>query len=106
MSMRDRRSFLRPSLSLASAAVAGRAVSAALPPSAALGLIKIRDVETVLLRFPPGRFTADAIQTFGSEHGGLVVNNPHRCRHYRMGLQHVRMIRGGPNVVVPSSMKS
>jgi len=99
MSMNNRRSFLRASLSLASAAIAGRAVSAALPPPAARGQIKIRDVETVLLRFPAGRVTADAIHTFGPERGGLVVKIHTDAGITGWGYSSFGMIRGGPNVV-------
>ena len=61
--MSNRRSFLGASLGIASAAAAGRTISVTLPPASGRSQIKIRDVETVLLRFPPGRLTADTIHT-------------------------------------------
>src|SRR5215472_7706622 len=98
MSTTNRRSFLTASLGMASVA-AGRATSAPLPPTAGRGQIKIRDVETVLLQFPPGRVTADAIHTFGPERGGLVVKIHTDAGITGWGYSSFGMIRGGPSVV-------
>jgi L-alanine-DL-glutamate epimerase-like enolase superfamily enzyme len=99
MLVTNRRSFLRASLGIASAAVAGDAISAALPPAEGRGQLKIRDVETVLLRFPPAPPTADAIHTFGVERGGLVVKIHTDAGITGWGYSSFGMIRGGPNVV-------
>src|SRR5215472_15548428 len=98
--MKNRREFLRTSLGIASMGIAGHAVpAAALPPALGRGQIKIRDVETVLLRFPPGRPTADAIHTFGPERGGLVVKIHTDAGITGWGYSSFGMIRGGPSVV-------
>lgn len=99
MLVTNRRSFLRASLGIASAAVAGHAISAALPAAEGRGQVRIRDVETVLLRFPPGPPTADAIHTFGVERGGLVVKIHTDAGITGWGYSSFGMIRGGPNVV-------
>jgi len=99
MPMANRRRFLGESLGMASAAAAANRVSAALPPPLGRGLIKIRDVETVVLRFPPGRPFADAVHTFGPERGGLVVKIHADAGITGWGYSSFGMIAGGPSVV-------
>lgn len=97
--MRNRRSFLRASLGIASAALANRAMPAAFPSASGRRQLKIQDVETILLRFPPGRPTADAIHTFGSERGGLVVKIHTDAGITGWSYSSFGMIRGGPNLL-------
>ncbi len=100
MPTEDRRRFLQASLGAASLAFGNQASAAVpLPPPGARGQLKIRDVETILLRFPPGRPYADAIHSFGADRGGVVVKVHTDAGITGWGYSSFGMVRGGPKVV-------
>ncbi len=88
-----RRSLLQSALAAAAVAAVPDA------PAAARGQIKVRDVETILLRFPPGRPYSDAIHTFGPDRGGVVVKVHTDAGITGWGYSSFGMVRGGPKVV-------
>jgi L-alanine-DL-glutamate epimerase-like enolase superfamily enzyme len=61
--------------------------------------IKIKGIETDLLRLPPGEFTGDAIHDFGSAAGGVVLRLLTNAGITGWGYSNFGMIEGGPRVV-------
>jgi L-alanine-DL-glutamate epimerase-like enolase superfamily enzyme len=61
--------------------------------------IKIKGIETDLLRLPPAEFTGDAIHDFGSAAGGVVLRLLTDAGITGCGYSNFGMIEGGPRVV-------
>jgi L-alanine-DL-glutamate epimerase-like enolase superfamily enzyme len=61
--------------------------------------IKIKGIETDLLRLPPAEFTGDAIHDFGSAAGGVVLRLLTDAGITGWGYSNFGMIEGGPRVV-------
>jgi len=61
--------------------------------------IKIKGIETDLLRLPPAEFTGDAIHNFGSAAGGVVLRLLTDAGITGWGYSNFGMIEGGPRVV-------
>ena len=95
----SRRNFLSASLGAASLGLLPAAVSTAAPPADARAQLRIRDVETILLRFPPGRVYSDAIHTFGTDRGAVVVKVHTDAGITGWGYSSFGMMPGGPKVV-------
>jgi L-alanine-DL-glutamate epimerase-like enolase superfamily enzyme len=75
------------------------ALQAASWAEAAEGAMRIASVETDLLRFPPGRPFSDAIHTFGSESGGVVLRLGTDAGITGWAYSSFGTIAGGPRVV-------
>jgi len=86
-----RRDFL-----LAGSAGALPAISSA---EAAKGAMRITGLETDLLRFPPGKPFSDAIHTFGTEAGGVVLRLRTDAGITGWAYSPFGTIAGGPRVV-------
>src|SRR5438445_2763102 len=61
--------------------------------------LKITDLETDVLRFPPGRLFSDAIHDFGKEGGGLVLRIRTDAGITGWAYSLFGMIGGGPRVL-------
>lgn len=77
------------------AAAAARAVSRA---ESAKGAMRITSLETDVLRFPPGRVFSDAIHTFGTESGGVVLRLGTDAGITGWAYSSFGTIAGGPRV--------
>jgi L-alanine-DL-glutamate epimerase-like enolase superfamily enzyme len=78
---------------------AGGAVAAASFVEAAQGAMRITGLETDLLRFPPGKPFADAIHSFGTEAGGVVLRLHTDAGITGWAYSSFGTIAGGPRVV-------
>lgn len=86
----------RTLLKLVSAAPLSRGLTRA---AEAKRQIKIKGIETDLLRLPPAEFTGDAIHDFGSAAGGVVLRLLTDAGITGWGYSNFGMIEGGPRVV-------
>ncbi|HVN04571.1 MAG TPA: mandelate racemase/muconate lactonizing enzyme family protein [Bryobacteraceae bacterium] len=88
-----RRDFVR------SGGAAAAWTAAAAFAETAKGAVRITGLETDLLRFPPGKPFFDAIHTFGTESGGVVLRLRTDAGITGWAYSSFGMIAGGPRVV-------
>ncbi|MEZ5360994.1 MAG: mandelate racemase/muconate lactonizing enzyme family protein [Bryobacterales bacterium] len=78
---------------------AGLALSAPAFAAQMQGELRITDLETDLLRFPPGRPEYDAVHRFGDHRGGVVLRLKTNAGHTGWAYSSFGMVQGGPEVL-------